>query len=380
MVYVHVPFCRGKCIYCAFYSLTPPTALRRCGLDGEGELFEAYTERICTEMKARRGEILSSVASDGNYNTLYIGGGTPSVLPLSFFRGVASTLSSIIPTPTEFTVEVNPDDVVSRGKEFTEGLLQCGVNRISMGIQSLDDGILRWMHRRHDSRTALEAVNVLRECGVGNLSLDLIFGIPGMGMDTWRDTLERTLALRPEHLSAYQLSFDEGSPLGKLLEAGKILPLGEEECKAQYDLLCSAARSHGYIHYEVSNFCLPSMQSRHNSAYWRRVPYVGLGSMAHSFSRTPEGVETRQANSPSLLGREVREETLSCEDARLEELMLHLRTNEGISRERLYQLCEKTTIESLMEEGSLLSKGRDGRIVIPEEKFFISDSIICELA
>lgn len=379
MVYVHVPFCLGKCIYCAFYSMTPGKGMQRSSALCKEDLFEAYTERVCQEMEDRKDEILSSVGEDGQYNTLYIGGGTPSVLPSSFFKEVSSTLLSIIPTPpSEFTVEVNPEDIALRGEKYVTELLGCGVNRISMGVQSLDDDILKWMHRRHDSATVLRAVSILRSCGIGNLSLDLIFGVPGMGMEKWEDTLERTLDLHPEHLSAYQLSFDEGSALGKLLALGKVSQESDEVCCEQYGHLCRKMRERGYLHYEVSNFCLEGMHSRHNSAYWERVPYVGVGSMAHSFYRTSDGKEVRYSNSGALMDREISSETLTQEDARLEELMLSLRTSKGLPGKRLYELCDKDKVDGLLSEGSLSVQGNNLRI--PEKKFFVSDSIICELA
>ena len=273
MVYLHVPFCRSFCTYCDFYS---EIACR--GRDAQ--LFEDFTAAVCAEASLRRDEIEAT----RDLNTLYIGGGTPSVLPLSLLRKMAAASLMTGGAPfTEFTVEVNPEDIVEKGAAYVRGLLELGVNRVSMGVQSLDDGILRWMNRRHDAAHARQAFRILRDAGVKNISVDLIFGLSQLSEATLAETLREIVAWRPEHVSAYQLSIEEGSALGKMVREGRYEEATQEQCAAQYRLLCDGLHAAGYGHYEISNWALPGFEAVHNSAYWSRHPYVGLGPGAHSF-------------------------------------------------------------------------------------------------
>ena len=347
MIYLHVPFCRSFCTYCDFYS--------EIACKGKEEAAMArWADEVCAEIAARREEIISTLDLD----TLYIGGGTPSVLPLSVLRRIVERLAVLRdgqragPCPvkgprsrhcpsempvhrgyTEFTIEVNPEDIIERGPEYVQGLLDLGVTRISMGVQSLDDGILRWMNRRHSADGARKAYLILRGSfaspgmtgaaqgeissqdlrhprlrggtakAVGSsvqgfgaeksetvgeeilpcaVSIDLITGVPGMTVEILEKTLEEVISWRPEHISAYQLSIEEGSALAKMIEEGRVTELGEEECRAQYELVCRRLAEAGYRHYEISNWALPGHEAVHNSAYWTRHPYAGLGPGAHS--------------------------------------------------------------------------------------------------
>lgn len=335
------------------------------------EIFRLYCECILSEASKRQGEIRQSIG-DGSPNTLYIGGGTPSVLPLSVLADISSKIKDILGVYDfeEMTVEVNPDDIVRRGIPYVESLLEMGVTRISMGVQSLDDGILRWMGRRHTSQDAIKAVEIIREAGCRNLSLDLIFGVPGMDEKKWRDTLETIVSFHPQHISAYQLGIDEGSPLGKLVESGEIKEMDEEQCALQYGILCAILRDEGFRHYEVSNFAKAGFEAAHNAAYWRRVPYVGLGPGAHSLTRDGE----RCWNSQSFPSYTQEKEKLSDEEIRIEKIMLSLRTDMGLEESYL----NKTVEDRLLEEGAL-EKMPEGRVRIPESRFFVSDEIIREL-
>ena len=271
MIYLHVPFCRSFCTYCDFYS---EIACR--GRDAQ--LFEQYADAVCAEASRRRDEIEAT----RDLNTLYIGGGTPSVLPLSYISSFADVIGE---SPfTEFTVEVNPEDIVEKGEAYVRGLLELGVNRVSMGVQSLDDGILRWMNRRHDAAHARQAFEILRRAGVENISVDLIFGLSQLSEAVLAETLREIVAWHPEHVSAYQLSIEEGSALGRMVREGRYAEASQEQCAAQYRLLCDTLRDAGYKHYEISNWALPGREAIHNSAYWSRHPYVGLGPGAHSFN------------------------------------------------------------------------------------------------
>ena len=438
MLYIHVPFCESRCTYCGFYSnVILSNAKNLC--------FESYAEAVCKEIAARREEIAQTLG----VNTLYIGGGTPSVLPLDVLSRIvnaikgnslspegamppnpprfalrpvspaashpfmwprAATGSAGIPLPasndktvilseaknlfpwSEFTVEVNPEDIVQKGEEYVKGLLALGVNRISMGVQSFDDEILRWMNRRHDSAEAVEAFRILRRCGVRNISIDLIFGLPQLSEKVWADTIERALELKPEHISAYQLSIEEDSALEKLMAKGNFTEATEDQCRMQYDLLCARLGEAGYHHYEVSNFSLPGYEAVHNSAYWRRVPYVGLGPGAHSLS---EG-SVRSWNSEDLVEYSREEEVLSPEDVRVERIMLSLRTDVGLPEVELRSLAGDAPVDRLLSEGALWFDSahqpapfpeqnqipvpeRSRRIRIPEDHFFTSDDIIRQL-
>lgn len=383
MIYLHVPFCGSFCTYCDFYS----------EICRGGRAFNEYADAVLKEVNDRREEICMNMSAPGAVNTLYIGGGTPSVLPLDVLRRIVDALLSSrslrrgentvgAQSPfEEFTVEVNPEDIVEKGGEYVRGLLETGVDRVSMGIQSFDDGILRWMNRRHSAAGAVEAFRILRRCGVRNISVDLIFGLSQLADDVWEDTIERALELAPEHISAYQLSIEEGSALAKLVADGRYVEASDEQCRHQYDVLCQTLRQAGYHHYEISNFARPGFEAVHNSAYWSRVPYIGLGPGAHSLTgdirswnsqelphRSPDG-------SPATYSRT--SETLSPEDIRVERIMLSLRTDKGLEAAELYSLADRAVINSLLSEGALEKQG--GSIRIPESRLFTSDEIIREL-
>ena len=334
-----------------------------------------------------------NMSAPGAVNTLYIGGGTPSVLPLDVLRRIVDALLSSrslrrgentvgAQSPfEEFTVEVNPEDIVEKGGEYVRGLLALGVNRVSMGIQSFDDGILRWMNRRHSAAGAVEAFRILRRCGVRNISVDLIFGLSQLADDVWKDTIERALELAPEHISAYQLSIEEGSALAKLVADGRYVEASDEQCRHQYDVLCQTLRQAGYHHYEISNFARPGFEAVHNSAYWSRVPYIGLGPGAHSLTGDIRSWNSQELphrstdGSPATYSRT--SETLSPEDIRVERIMLSLRTDKGLEAAELYSLTDSTVVDALLSEGALEKQG--GSIRIPESRLFTSDEIIREL-
>jgi len=352
VIYVHIPFCKSFCTYCGFYSEVSPSD------------WDACIANICQEALQRRDEILPTLGVD----TLYIGGGTPSVLPLSLIEKVVSSVrkSSGRDSFGEFTVEVNPDDVT---REYAQGLRDLGVNRVSMGVQSFDDGILRWMRRRHDSKGALTAYEILRSSGFENISIDLIFGIDGLSDEVWKDTLSRAVSIFPEHISSYQLSIDPESDLFHMVACGKYREASDEKCRRQYDMLCEALSKAGYDHYEISSFAREGFRSRHNSAYWDRSAYVGLGPAAHSF----DGRRHRSWNSDSVPSYERCGETLSDEDILCEKIMLGLRRKEGVES----SLLDDSAVGPLLRSGAL-AKG-NGRAWIPEDHFFVCDDIIRDL-
>ena len=362
MLYIHVPFCRSFCTYCDFYS---EIACR--GRDGAA--VGAYADGLCAEVATRRDEIEAA----SGLNTLYIGGGTPSVLPLSVLGHIVEAAG--VPSPVEFTVEVNPEDIVEKGSGYVQGLLDLGVDRVSMGVQSMSDAVLRRMNRRHSADGAKRAFAMLRDAGVRNISVDVIFGGLGVSLPVLDDTVSELLALGPDHMSAYQLGIEEGSELGRMLREGRYTETTDDECREQYDLLCSRLASAGFEHYEISNWARPGRRAVHNSAYWKRLPYVGLGPAAHSFDGS-----RRSWNSCALSGWTREYEDITPEQAREEAVMLGLRTSDGIDP----SLCDSAAVERLLSEGLLCRCGdsvcgRD-RIRIPEPEFFVSDSIIEALA
>ena len=338
MIYIHVPFCSSFCTYCSFYSETV------CRGRGSESVFKRYADEICSEIESRRDEIEATL----ELNTLYIGGGTPSVLPLSYLERITGALP--YGPFEEFTLEVNPDDVVELGLDWLHALSRLGVSRISMGVQSLDDGVLRWMNRRHDAEEARKAYAMLRE-GAFDVSVDIITGVPGMSDSVLAATLQEIIAWRPDHISAYQLSIEEGSHLSDLIDSGQEQEAPEEQCRAQYEMVCRMLAEAGYEHYEISNWALPGKRSIHNSAYWTRRPYVGLGPGAHSLSLNPD---YRSWNSQVQSGWTREGELLTPEEIREETIMLGLRTREGVDI--------------------------DGRhFSIPESDWFIADDIISNL-
>lgn len=317
-LYVHIPFCLRKCAYCGFYSLTDLTRI------------PAFRSALHREMDLYHGWAAS-------FDTLYLGGGTPSILSPDDLEGLIAEIRAAftISTGAEVTVEANPGDVTA---DFLAAIRRAGVNRINIGIQSFDDGVLTLLGRRHDRTRALSAFAAARDAGIGNIGIDLIYGIPGQGMEPWLTTLREAVALNPDHLSCYQLTLEEGTPLAERCNRREIALPGES---LQADFFLNTAErleANGYNHYEVSNFARPGRESRHNRKYWDHTPYLGLGPAAHSFS----GRE-RRWNRRSLdaymgdleSGREPVEsrEILRNEQLCMESLFLGFRTRRGICLE-----------------------------------------------
>ena len=391
MIYVHVPFCRSFCTYCDFYSEVAARCTKAEDALKQEVLFERYAEALSAEVRTRMGEI-QDVRTRGGVNTLYIGGGTPSVLPLGVLKRILGALRDIGVTGgfKEFTMEVNPEDIVDKGTAYVEGLLDMGVNRISMGVQSFDDPILKWMNRRHDGDTAVRAYRILEDAGVRNISIDLIFGLPQLSDALWRETLDKALSISargvcPQHISSYQLSVEPGSMLARLVERGKWTEASEDLCQRQYSILCETLAAAGYHHYEISNFAQPGYEAVHNSAYWQHIPYVGLGPGAHSFV----GGRYRQWNEESLeaylnaaeaegfstvCGRE----ELDAEQMSMEKVMLALRTSSGMPEMNLRECCDDKALDKAFGCGDLMRQP-DGTVRIPESRFFVSDNIISSI-
>ncbi len=366
-IYVHIPFCKQRCIYCDFYSTS---------LHG---MIDDYVNCVCREAAMRR--------IDGEVRTLYMGGGTPSQLSAEQISRIAYAISKVhnLTALEEFTVEVNPDDVTVG---FVGDLVSLGVNRISMGIQSFDDAELRTINRRHDSQRALQAIRDIRAAGIENVSIDLIYGIPGQTMESWRRSVKAAIAAGVQHISAYNLSYEEGTPLWRMRDRGEIIEVDDLTCIGMYNELTRLLREAGYQHYEISNFSLPGWHSRHNSSYWDSTPYLGLGAAAHSYdglarsynvASVKEYIEKINAGVlPSVV------EELQEYERYDEMIMVALRTTRGLEIERIVNSFPAKYHDHLMNEARRFLETGDlvvdsGRLCIPEDRIMTSDYIIREL-
>ncbi|MBQ0087587.1 MAG: radical SAM family heme chaperone HemW [Bacteroidales bacterium] len=341
-IYVHFPFCTSRCIYCDFYS--------RVRKD-----FPEYVDALIREAEDRRG-FLKGVPPA----TLYFGGGTPSVLPVGELERLVSALSGSLDLSGvgEFTVEVNPDDI-----DFDKayGFRTLGVTRISMGIQSMNDDHLKWMKRRHTAEDAVRAFKTLRGAGFGNISVDLIFGYEGLSSQEWGRTIRKVVELFPEHISCYQMM-------------GKYASADDDACLSQYLALQSVMGEAGYQQYEISNYCKPGFHSRHNSAYWRREPYLGLGAAAHSFDGGYSRYWNVSDTDAYIAGAPLRGENLTDVEVAEEVIMLGLRTSDGIPKELV---CRNPSYPGFIASGAIIESG--DRVRISPASFFVSDDLISRL-
>jgi len=364
-IYVHVPFCKSRCIYCDFYSTVH-----------SAEWQERYVDALQREVTLRHTELVSPA------DTLYIGGGTPSQLSPSTLLRLFRILDMYFTfTPdAEVTIEANPEDVT---EEWLAVLRDTPVNRISMGVQTFDDSLLALLRRRHSSRDALQAVERCRKAGFDNLSLDLMYGLPGQTYEQWKTDVEEVLHLGVPHLSAYALQVEDGTLLGKYIKEGKWKETDEELYLAFYEYLLDAVAQAGMNHYEISNFCLPGFHSRHNSSYWAQAPYLGLGPGAHSY----DGDRHRRWNKPGLRAYVENagvpphgEETLSDNELYDELVMTRLRTSEGLS---LSLLSEENKAYCLAQAATHLHRGKltckNDVLRLTRKGIFTSDDIMSDL-
>ncbi|AGB29521.1 MULTISPECIES: radical SAM family heme chaperone HemW [Prevotellaceae] len=359
-LYIHIPFCASRCIYCGFYSTTLPG------------LRDRYVEALCREMELRpeRPEL----------STIYLGGGTPSQLTPAQLDRLFSYIYKVYPVRAgaEVTMECNPDDI-------PEGLPRhLPVNRVSMGAQTFDDGRLHFLRRRHTATEVDRAVDALRRQGINNISIDLMFGFPGETLDDWQHDLTHALHLQPEHLSAYSLMYEEGTPLHGLLAKKKVEEISEELSLTMYDTLVDRLTAAGYEHYEISNFARPGFRSRHNSSYWQGVPYIGLGAAAHSYA-----IDTRQWNVADVLQyiRAIEQGRLPSETEQLDDntkydelVMTRLRTSEGIALEELAPAYRDYLLRNAQDylNRSLL-RLEDGRLRLTRAGISISNTVMSNL-
>ncbi|MDR2890919.1 MAG: radical SAM family heme chaperone HemW [Alistipes sp.] len=389
-LYIHIPFCGQKCAYCDFYS----RPARGCEV--------AFLDALEREMAFRR-DFLPARRLD----TIYIGGGTPSLLEPERLQGVLDRAAGLWDCSglREVTMEANPEDLTD---EYIERLAETRFDRLSIGIQSFDNGLLRLMNRRHSAARARDAVRAAQRNGFDNISIDLIFGIPGMTAAQWERSLDEAIGLGVQHISAYHLTIEPGTTFGKMARKGDLRPIPEAESERQYETLRRRLTEAGFEHYEISNFAQPGRRAVHNSAYWSGAPYLGVGPSAHSFDggRRREWVAPdvekyiaaagTDAKTEGISGGIYDGETLSDTDLANERVMTALRTVDGIAAE---ELREDKNLEKLLSDGLLVRRdmsgesgsredrggegegcgggGKNGsRIAIPPDKFLLSDYII----
>ena len=371
-IYVHIPFCASRCSYCDFFSTL---SLAHAG--------EPYVEAVIAEAELRHGELAGEAV-----RTLYLGGGTPSQLPLRLLERLVTGLRETIDLSgvEEFTVEANPDDVTT---EWCAAVAALGVNRVSMGVQSFEDEILRFIGRRHTALQAAQAVFNLRSAGINNISIDLIYGLPGQTLDSWTASVKQALDLRPQHISAYGLTYEEGTRLWHQRERGEVIEVPEEQCLEMYRILVDELQTAGYEHYEISNFALPGYHSRHNSSYWDDTPYLGLGAAAHSYDgkvRRWNPHDLQQYIDSVMAGKTACElEEISLWERYDERVMLGLRTARGVDAERLrVDFGDEAWRHFIREAQHHIEVGNlhlteDGRYVLTRDGIMLSDTVIRDL-
>jgi len=382
-IYIHIPFCKQLCAYCDFYfsvSLMHKEAMLQALLQ-EISLCSDYFNNTSLQPSLR-----GAIATKQTY-TLYFGGGTPTVYTPQelglIIHHVKKTFQ--IHDFEEVTVEANPDDLSA---QYLAALQAIGINRLSIGIQSFNDEHLRWMKRRHTAMQAIESVQLAQQAGFENISIDLIYGMPQLSMEEWKATIEKALSLAVPHLSAYHLTIEPHTLLGKQQQKGLLHPIAEEESEAQFLLLHQLLTQAGYEHYEVSNFARMGKQALHNSLYWQQEPYIGIGPSAHSFNGHSR--QWNVANNKQYLAA-LQERRLPFEYEELtpamqynEYLLTGLRTAKGVNINYIRQhfgeamaACLSKQAQQALAQG-LLIKENEG-YHIPAEHFFLSDSIIGNL-
>ncbi len=369
-IYIHIPFCKTRCIYCDFFSTT------------QLELRDQYVNAVCKEI-----ELTDKYLDGDTIHSIYFGGGTPSQLTPSQTGRILDTIQAHHPIAQncETTIEINPDDVT---ESYVAALRSLHVNRVSLGIQTFHNDILRFIHRRHTSQQAIDAVRQLQGNGFSNISIDLMFGFPGETLEDWLHDIEQALKMNVQHISAYSLMYEEGTKLYDLLTHQQIQEIDEELSRTMYQTLTERLKDAGYEHYEISNFAQPNYYSRHNSSYWNNTHYLGLGAGAHSYNGT-----SRQNNISNLkeyiddihLGEpRVEIETLSNDQKYNETVMTRLRTSKGLNTDSIKMNFGNDFYHHLMTTATPylnigLLKITDGNLSLTPKGIYISNDIIASL-
>ena len=346
-IYIHIPFCKSRCIYCDFYSTT------------RLQDREEYVRCIEQETALRAPAFAQQMANKGDIlKTVYFGGGTPSVLSERHIDDILCNIRSFFRHTKieEITLEANPGDL---SEDKLRGLKEAGINRLSMGVQSFQDALLHRLSRRHNGEEAIAAVRAARRAGFENISIDLMYGLPEQTMAQWQADVEQAIQLDVEHVSAYCLTYEEGTPLYRMLQDGAVSELDEDLCNQMQDYLEEALEKNGVNRYEISNYAKEGYRSKHNSSYWTGAPYLGLGAGAHSY----DGAYCRQWN-PDDIGAymaaiekgelPLENEILSETDRYNEAVMLGLRTSEGLD---LNRFSEADRAHILTESALFLREG-----------------------
>ena len=389
-LYIHIPFCESRCIYCGFYSTTSLS------------MRDDYVDALCKEMKMR--PIKTATDYDYNCKTIYLGGGTPSQLThdqlIRLFEGIKEAYFAQNNPEEEFskmeiTMECNPDDV---SEEFCKTLQLLHVNRISMGAQTFSDQRLGFLHRRHKAADVKAAIKRLRNIDIHNISIDLMFGFPGETLEDWKKDIDEAIHLGVEHISAYSLMYEEGTTLYRMLEQGKIEEIDEETSRQMYELLITQLTSAGYEHYEISNFAKPGYRSRHNSSYWHEVPYIGIGAATHSYKReTKRGdgnkIEATRSWNVDNIGKYIasiqkgelprESETLDLSTRYNDLITTALRTSDGIDIEKMrLEFGDELASQMLQEAEKHILRGlmeiNDGKLSLTRQGLYISDDIMSD--
>lgn len=370
-LYIHIPFCKTRCIYCDFFSST------------ESKYMESYVDALIAEMSLRKDELNEDI------NTIYIGGGTPSQLPAESIARIIESAKATFKTGKnmEITMEANPDDITP---DFAGAVKTAGVNRISIGIQTFDDERLRFIRRRHDASTAIKAVETVKSAGIHNISIDLMYGFPSETLESWKEDINRALKLDVTHISAYSLMYEEGTPLHKMLSKGDFEEIDEELSLCMYKILIEKLKENGFTHYEISNFAKSGFHSRHNSSYWNSTPYIGIGAAAHSYDG-----KTRSWNPSNIplyiigvnngnIDREY--EVLTTAEKYNEMIMTRLRTQEGINIKTMKEYFEDkyikyflTNIKKHIQSGNIITNSEKHNFRLSKEGIFISNFIMSDL-
>ena len=373
-LYVHIPFCATRCSYCGFYSTT------------KLDLQDRYVDSLCREIALRK-EYLSSYSTDSKaantiIRTIYIGGGTPSQLSRYSLEKLFHAIDTYLEcSPEEVTMEVNPDDVTN---DLAETISALHINRVSMGAQTFDDNRLKFLNRRHKSFQVERAIDILHEHGVGNISIDLMFGFPGQTCDSWKEDVRRAISLDIQHISAYSLMYEEGTRLYRMLKENMIKEIDEEISLNMYNELINILCDAGYEHYEISNFAKKGYRAQHNSSYWHDIPYLGIGAAAHSYN-----IKSRQWNVSDInkyiesISHDTVPFTFESIDADThynDIVTTELRTSEGIDLSRLddkyMQYIVKQAARHVADKTVAIN---DGHLKLTREGLYISDMIMSDL-
>ena len=371
-IYIHVPFCQSRCAYCDFYSTT--LLAQR----------ETYVDAVCRELQHRLPEL-----KDESIKTIYFGGGTPSTLTIEELKKILAAifhLSSLNFQLEEITLEANPDDLT---EEYVKGLRTLPINRVSLGIQSFHDRTLRLVGRRHTAQEAIDAVHRLQQAGLTNISIDLIYGLPGESIEDWTYSLDQAIALGVKHISAYHLTYEEGTRLWRMQEQGLVAPIDEEQSIQSFELLREKLLAADYEHYEISNFALPGYHSRHNSSYWQGTAYVGIGPGAHSYDGRNRRWNLSNLNNyiatpqDEDVPHEV--EHLTTDERYDERIITELRTAQGIDLTKLqadfgdsYHTYCLRCATPYINRGQLIHT-TDNRLHLTPKSILISDAVMRDL-